>query len=328
MSYAGELTEAAERLIHNRSATVIDTRGADEFLVDLVERITRLEYRAARRGRPALMRRQLFSPRTYRPSTGSEAPLLLLRAAVTLGPAALDECGQIGPAERERMLTVLVGAEVTGLLVGLSAMPTVPPVADVEPSSGRAATAMIWGLSPDGQQSDVSAEYSIGARSRGSVTAELSVKLPGAATGSFVLILDSGVSSTDALRICQVARLWRDALVLLTSSVPEALGEVVPPDAEPMLIELHAISSTTAEGGNAVDLTDRLDLTVLGDRSAPAGDAIAVAMRVSSALSRHEAAEVVSDAITHMVLAHGYLDPRAGISTIRAELGLPPTTLP
>jgi len=327
MTYSGALTEAAERLIGNRSATVIDTGGADEFLVDLLDRTTRLEQRAARRGRPVLARQHHFSPRTYRSNPRSEAPRLLLRAAVMLGPAALDECGQIGPAERERILGVLAASDLTGWLVSLSAMPTAP-TADGAPAPVRPSTAMIWGLTPDGRQSDLSAEYSLGAHPGVSVTALLSVQLPGAATGNVVLMLDTAVSSTGALRIGQAATLWRDALVLSTSSVPEALSSVLPPDAEPMWIELHAITRTTDDTANRVDLTGPLDLTILGQRSGPVGDAIGVAMRISGGLSRHEAAEVVSDAIASMSLAHGYLDPRIGINTIRGELGLPPKAKP
>jgi SIR2-like domain len=327
MSYAGALGEAAERLIRNRSATVINTAGADEFLVDLVDRITRLEHRAARRGRPALVRQHHFSPRTYRPNTSSEAPLLL-RAAVMLGPAALDECGQVGPSERERMLRVLAGSDLTGLLVGASAMPPMPRAAEGTAASAPRANAMIWGLAPDGWQSDVSAQYSIGAHPGASVAALLSVELPGAATGSVVLVLDTSMSTTGAFRIGQAARLWCDALVLLTSSVPEALGGVLPTDAEPMWIELHAISQKKDEHGQQTDLTGPLDLTTLGERSGSVGDAIGVAMRISGALSRHEAAEVVSDAITCMALAHGYLDPRIGLNVVRGELGLPAKTLP
>ncbi len=327
MSYAGALTEAAEGLIRNRSATVIETRGADEFLVDLVERITRLEHRAVRRGRPTLLRQHHYSPRTYRPNGSSEAPLLLLRAAVTLGPAALDECGQIGPAERERMLRVLTGSDLTGLLVGLSVMPTVSPAVNLAAAPAPASTAMIWVHTPDGRQSDVSAEYGLGAHPAKSVAALLSVHLPGAATGDVVLILDTSVSSTSSVRIGQAASLWRDALVLLTSLVPEALGGVLPPDAEPISIELHAISQKTDERGQAVDLTDPLDLTILGQRSGAIGGAIGVAMRINRGLSKHESAEVVSDAIASMALAHGYLDPRIGINAVRGELGLPAKTL-
>jgi hypothetical protein len=43
-------------------------------------------------------------------------------------------------------------------------------------------------------------------------------------------------------------------------------------------------------------------------------------------LAAHEAAEVVVDAFDYMALAIGYLDPRIGISQVRAELGLPPAS--
>ncbi len=73
-----------------------------------------------------------------------------------------------------------------------------------------------------------------------------------------MLVFDTAVSSTAALRIGQAAKLWRDALVLSTSLVPEALGSVLPPDAEPVWIELHATSQTSDERNNRVELTDRL----------------------------------------------------------------------
>lgn len=132
------------------------------------------------------------------------------------------------------------------------------------------------------------------------------------------------MSTAGALRIGQAAGLWRDALVLLTSRCLEALGGVLRPDAEPMWIELHAICQKNDEHGDPVDLAGPLDLTTLGERSGSVGDAIGVAMRIGGGLSRHEAAEVVSDAITCMALAQGYLDPRIGINAVRGELACLP----
>ena len=61
-SFRGELTETARRLIDQRQGILIGTEGADEFFVDLSERIARLDQRAIRRGRPTPLRSYSFPP--------------------------------------------------------------------------------------------------------------------------------------------------------------------------------------------------------------------------------------------------------------------------
>src|SRR5665213_1909351 len=61
-SHEGLLTEEARRLVDLRQARVLDTRGADEFLPDLVERLDRLDELARRRVRPRTLRTYSFMP--------------------------------------------------------------------------------------------------------------------------------------------------------------------------------------------------------------------------------------------------------------------------
>jgi hypothetical protein len=65
VSLGRTLTEPARRLIAKRDAAQITIGSADEFFVDLNNKIARLDQRAARRGRPAALRSHRFAlPRT------------------------------------------------------------------------------------------------------------------------------------------------------------------------------------------------------------------------------------------------------------------------
>ena len=61
-TFYGSTTPAADRLIALRQAHVIETTGADEFLLDLVERINRLDQIAARREGPRPVHNYFLAP--------------------------------------------------------------------------------------------------------------------------------------------------------------------------------------------------------------------------------------------------------------------------
>ena len=78
-TFRGALTEAAKRLIAQRPTAVIDTTGADEFLVDLAQRSQNLAARAARRVRPSRLRVHRHMPQHGSPpqACGRELPAFI-----------------------------------------------------------------------------------------------------------------------------------------------------------------------------------------------------------------------------------------------------------
>jgi len=331
ISHRGHLTEAAQRLVAQRSAAVVASNGGDEFFADLVERVTRLDRRALRRGRPAVLRHYNFAPQGSRPADGWEfVPLLQLRAAAAIGPATIENCGVIGPGERQALVSALVSAPVTLAIAGLSRAPGARATPTHETTdAGKAQAFSSWEPTPDGYQSDMHASYRLGGDGTFGVSALLTIQLPSPGVGgSVVFTFDLGVSIEASIWIGQAAMLWRDAVVLTSTLLPDALGTVLPPEADVYQIELHVLAATDDGQGNSrpTDLTERLDMQNFGIPTRPVGPAMGVAMRVDGGLAGQEAGMLVSEAINHMALANGYLDPRIGLSMVRASLGLPATS--
>jgi len=107
-SFNGNLAEPARRLIAQRQATVIDTAGADEFLVDLAQRIQRLDQVALRRRRPTPLRTYAFPPeQTLAPQGWVMLPLLQLRAVTALSTAWQDTYGLVRPEHRDALVGAL-----------------------------------------------------------------------------------------------------------------------------------------------------------------------------------------------------------------------------
>ena len=100
--------EKARRLIAVREATTIDTASADEFLVDLTQRISRLDQVATRRNRPTPLRSYAFPPeQTTAPQGWAVLPLLQLSVVASVGPANLDDTGIVQVRHREALVQAL-----------------------------------------------------------------------------------------------------------------------------------------------------------------------------------------------------------------------------
>lgn len=139
------------------------------------------------------------------------------------------------------------------------------------------------------------------------------------------ITLDAAISIDRALRAGEIARLFRDGLVLVTGDIPSALGEVVPSDAVPQQAEVHVLAPASDGQNrqrNANNLLDRIDLSQFGERTRDVGPSLGCAVRVSAPLAEREGAEIIAEACNRMLLDAGYLDPRIGMSQLRGELGL------
>jgi hypothetical protein len=145
----------------------------------------------------------------------------------------------------------------------------------------------------------------------------------GANTGSIVLALDIALSLMRPIRFAETARLLRDGLILTSATLPLALDDVLPADAEATLGELHITAPTTMGDITARnnDLQQRVDLSSLGAPSRPVGPAMGFAAQLAGPLTESEATALVANAIEYMALAAGYTDPRVGIRALRHELG-------
>jgi hypothetical protein len=324
-AYGGQLTESARRLIDLRKATVIDITGADEFFVDLGDRLGRLDQIAARRGRPTPLRTYVFPPeQSTAPQGWAVLPLLQLRAVAALGPATLDTCGLIQPQHRDLLVGTLRLSAVAAQLRAFSARPAAS--ATTEATTAVAAPLVDWEPTP-GHQSTEYASYRLGGDATGGVSCLVSTTFPGYGVhGSVVFKVDMALSLANTLRLGDVARLLRDALVLASASLPEVFVDILPVDAELHQVEVHLLAPSL-DGTNRNrpnELLQRVDLSQIGAPTRAVGPLMGFAARISSPLTDRDAAELVVQAIEYMVLAYGYLDPRLGITLLRQEMGVAP----
>lgn len=176
-TFQGALTETAKRLVAQRPTAVIDTVGADEFLVDLAQRTQNLAARAARRERPSRLRVHRHMPQHGSPPQGwAEIPLLQLRAAAAVTPATLDECGDIRPQEREELVKQLRLAAITARLRGLASS---PPAASTEGTQAPKPLPLNdWMPTPGVRQSTDYATYRLGGDARAGISALSTMLLP------------------------------------------------------------------------------------------------------------------------------------------------------
>lgn len=328
MSRHGGLTDRARELVARRTASVIGIDGADEFFADLTQRVERLDQQAVRHCRPTLLRYYNRAPEQTSPPQGwAVLPLLQLRAAAFIGPATIDECGPITPVERKALAGTLAAAPITADLLGFGGSQRASALADA-----RAIPTMQspfgpgWAPTPGAYQSDIAASYRFGDDAHDGVSALLTVQVPSVGGGAgVVIVLDIALSLKDTVLLGHAARLWRNALVLTTTLVPEALATIVPAGAEAFQIELHALAATTdgQSHNRPNNLGVRLGLSALGTPSRELAPSIGTAMRVSGGLAEREATELVSEVLYYTALANGYLDPTVGVNGVRAELGLP-----
>lgn len=324
-SFNGNLAEPARRLIAQRRTTVIDTTGADEFLGDLTERIERLDQTAARRGRPTLLRMCAFMPNEQTTPQGWAAlPLIQLRVATSVGPAALDECGIIRVRDRNALLLALRTAALTVRLRNLAGFPSASALADPL-ATAVGELPVDWVATPGAQQTTEYASYRFGGDASCGVSALASARLPSYSTGGqAVFTTDVALSLANRLRLGEIAAVFRDGLLLTTAMLPGALSEILPSDAQVTQAELHVLAAAT-DGHNSKrpnELTQRVDLTSLGEPTRNIGPLLTFAARLSSPMAEREAAELVAEGIEFMVLANGYLDPGFGLIAMRQELGL------
>ena len=326
-THTHEPKEVARRLIAVRQATTIETTSADEFLVDLTQRIGRLDEIASRRSRPTPLRTYVFPPeQTSAPRGWSVLPLLQLSTVASVGPATVEDTGILRVRHREALVQALRVAPVANTLRALAAVPTAAAVVEAI-NTDNPPPMVDWEPTPGGHQSDMSATYRLGGDAHMGVSALVRATFPGLGIqgGSILFKLDMAVSINRMVSLGEAARLFRDGLVLVTSTVPDVFADTVPAGADIQLAEIHVLAANT-DGNNKNrpnNLLERLDLSHFGAPTRTIGPSLGFSARVTAPLTEHEAAELVVEAFDYMSVANGYLDPRIAIMSLRAELGLP-----
>jgi hypothetical protein len=320
-TYRGHISEPARRLVALRGAAVIDTNGAEEFLIDLTERVDRIEAAASRRGRPSTIRMKRHQPERRSPNSGwAFQPLLVLRTVAEIGPAPTVALGSLRQELRDRLLQSLAASPLTPHLVELSQRQSQSALGDGQP--GPHALAEGWQSTPGGYQDAEHGSYRLGGDATSGVSALVDIHPVG---GSILVSVDAGLSLAEPISLAEAARVLRDALAWVTQSAPDALTDFLPSDAQITLVEVHLMASDqNADGSNRSNhLGKRVDLGPLGSPTRSVGTSMGYAALVAGPLSDQAAAELVVHALDDMALDSGFLNARPGLMTLRRDLGLP-----
>jgi SIR2-like domain len=327
VSYNNELSEAAKRVIGLRHAAVIDSTGADEFLVDLGQRIARLDQAAARRGRPQrLLTFPLHLHESNIPEPGwAINPLLQVRVVSLAGPVQLGESPGIGPEQREALCERLRQAAATHRVRALAVMPAAYAAElSAESDPPEVTSPGDWHPTPIPYQSSGLASYRLGGDGEAGVSALARVELP-TRTNYVTFTADCGLSVQRQLHLFELALLLRDYLVLSSGPMFDAFIDVLPADVEIYQAQLYVAAPGHLDVGGRQrenDLPRRVDLTPLGETDQPPAKMLRYAVANVGPLVERDASEIVVDAIRQTALDQGYLDPRNGVTQLRAQMGL------
>lgn len=329
VDYNGQYSEEATQLVQNRQAYTLSSRGADQFLEDLWQRINRLDQISVRKERPTFLRSIRYAPFSFAILPDSPPPLLLLRTAVTLGPANIDESDLISLEERRKILAALDNHHLSGQLrdfaisgdlFGQLAQPV-------------RANASGWEVSKaDGPPTGDSVAFRLNLDRGGyreKVFGRLEVQSPanGYIGNNFLTLLDVGITVSRKLTISEMAAVWKGSLELLTNDVPEMLTDALPRDAVPNLAELYIVrpEHNDGTGGHPNDLEEYVDLAPWGEVTRRPGgglDRLDAAVMLNGPLTTKDAGNLLVKAIERMALNHGYGNFEKSIQKLRLEMSI------
>jgi SIR2-like domain len=324
-AFNGILTEEAKHLIGQRRAAIVNIGGADEFLVDVNQRIARLDHIAARKGKPQRLAvyHQYMQHSGSPPPGWAALPLLYLRVVAVVAPVFLGESQGFGPEQRDALCASLRDAQATIRLRELTG--ATPAYATQHDETPPAISLGEWHATPSPYQSSGNLSYRLGGDATSGISALATTELPTISGGGVVtLTIDTALSLAQSLYLFQVCFLLRDCLVLTTGAMFDAVADVLPIAAEVTQVQLYIATPTQDGTGNQRqnDLLDRIKLTSLGAPTRPIANILSYAVQIAGPLVHHDAAEIVVEAIRASALDNGYLDPRLGITELRGQMGL------
>jgi hypothetical protein len=349
-SFREELTGTARRLIRNKEECEITSDGAEEFLPDLVARVDRLADRARRQQTPTVQRDYLFPPEDFIPAGWTALPLLVLRMTALVTPVDTSSVGLIGPEQRERLLAALATVPFMDMLAAWNSLEPQNAskigyphgVINIQQAPGEprqmtsgiqnempAALPLVgWQAIPKVQSTDM-ARYRLGGEGDRGVSVLADVRLPQQGHGGVLFQVDVGISLLNPLTPWAVAQVLRDGLLLVSASLPSALEDILPGDADVSRCDVHLVASQSDgnQGSRENNLEARIDFSPFHSRPNDprpiVGRSLGFGAYVAGGLTAHEASELILAGINYMVLAAGFLDPRPALAQLRGALGLP-----
>ena len=327
VDYDGQYAEEATQLVQNRQAHPISSRGADQFLEDLCQRINRLDQISRRKERLTFPRSIRYAPFSFATLPDSPPPLVLLRTAVTLGPANIDESDLISLEERRKVLTAVDNHRLSNQLRDFA----ISGGMFSQLSQPIRANAPRWEISQvDGPPTGDEVAFRLNLDQDGfkeKVSARLLVQSPATSSlgNNFLTLLDIGFVASRKLTISEMAAIWKGSLELLTNDIPETLTGTLPREALPNLAELHIVRPVQKDQASSRDLDTYIDLSPLGTVAQRPGvlDRFDVAVALNGPLTTNEAGELVVRAIERTALNHGYGNFEGILERLRLEMLIP-----
>ena len=331
VAHNGDMTEPAARLVSNRNAFQITSSGADEFFSDLSLRVNRLAQVAQRKQRPSFLRSDRFSPYMFIQNIqlpDNPPPNLLLRTAVTLGPATTNDSDVISLAERRKILAAINNHHFSNQLRLLALND--PRLKSAAPRWNE--TLFRWDLSQtDGIPSGDSIAFRLNLDPNEpsmKVFARLIVNSPANLVlgNNFLALIDVGLEVSRKLALNEVATILLGSLDILTNVIPEALANITPPDTVPNQAELHIARPEQRDGtgSHPNDLDQFIDLSPWGPPPArsPGGglDRLTTAVQLHGPLAPRDAIDLVVRAVERMALNAGYGDYENSTAQLRDEM--------
>jgi hypothetical protein len=331
-AHEGHLSEAANRLTTQQETHIISISGANAFFSDLVDRVKILSERSRRSALPRRSKEYRHHINSSPPPWWKQMPLLTIRVVATIGGVYEDV--EMGPDDRDKLVTALNASKVVAQLRNLQGIPLKAKYSDAPSSIELDSPAFVglqgWEFEQSASQNEAHAVYRIGTDGSNGISAVAEVRGPSQAmsSASVVCIVDMGFSVEQVLQLEVIAELICTGLVAVTTEIPSALRDILPPDSDINKCEIQLFASNINSDGTMRINTfaDVINLSLVNSPKYPPpqnpGQQMMYAANLTGALSRVEAAELAVDAIGRMVHQLGYMDPRDGQESIKRTLEL------
>jgi hypothetical protein len=325
VAHQGEVCDDAQRLIDNRGAYQIASKGADEFFGELGSRLDRLDQLGRQRitRRRALRYDVRYSPNQQNAILNLESRDIWIRTAVELGPTSVDETGYIDPAERETVLTALHDAKITADLMNLSLMGAVTTSVPRE----SWANSRTWDISHEDHLTRETVGFRLHPQGNHcDLTARSWLQTPAfsGSGDSLLAIFDVGVGkltglndSSRKLSLEELARLLFDQFAIQAKILSQTLHHLTVDTANLRKVEFHLYVPPRQDNSPGGNVSDYIDLSSLGSDGRESNQ-MSVAFPVSEPLTQQDQLELVIEGIRHIALSFGYSRPDQGITRLKS----------
>lgn len=326
VTYRGDLTERARRLVDLRGAHLINSEGADEFANDVLTRVQTLDRRAQQRRRP----RPTVTVSGLQGITVAgweeQAPLVHARVEAAV-PASFAVPSVINASVRRQLVSALTSGRLTQLLLWLDGTHT-PAITDPSYGPGAASgpvepSLQQWRPPPGATQSAAIAVYAWGSLGGPGTSALVSVFMPEAAmTNELRIRVDLGLSYVQGVNDVTFASAVRECLLAAASEVLSATNGILH-DGQPVdRLEVHWDVPTSRYGLNRpVPEAHVVHFDRLGSENARMNRSGSYAEQPGvDEFTVAEANAFVCRALEQIALNVGLLDPDEGLATIAGHL--------